>query len=102
MANGGWQPQQARFENEVLKEWHRRMMEYLAIGLVILAGIGCGIAIVWPTTMTRADDGKTVTLSGPTESTKSAAQTLLTTIVGAAIAYAFKQNARPTPEPPAG
>lgn len=102
MENAGWNEQRARFDNEVLKECHRRVMEYIAISLVIVAGIGCAVAIAWPTKTPKDNNGQMVTTSGPTESTQSAAQTLLITIVGAAIGYAFKQNARPTPGQPGG
>jgi FtsH-binding integral membrane protein len=91
MGNGPWNQQQAQFANEVRKEFHRQVMEYLAIGLVIVAAIACGVAMVLPATTSKTDDGK-VTVSGPSESAKSAAQTVLTTIVGAAIGYAFKRS----------
>jgi hypothetical protein len=101
MANGGWKEPLVQIERDVRRERHRGgCMEYIAISVVVLAAMVCGVGMVWPTTTSKSDDGKTTTVSGLSESTKSVCQTLFTAIVGAAIGFAFKQNQRPMPEVP--
>ncbi len=98
MATGEFDLVTERFRNEVRKEFHRRLAEYIAFGIIVAIAIGCGVAIATSTATTQSPDGKTTTVSGPDESTKSWAKTILITVVGAAIGYSMKQNPKPTPQ----
>jgi len=92
MSSGEFDVARARFENETLKEWNRRLKEYIAMGFIGVVILGCIVAIASPLTTTTNQDGKTTTVSGADESTKSWAKTTITVIVGAAIGYALKQT----------
>lgn len=74
MDHGQWNEQQAKLEHEFKKDSHRWKLEWFAAILIVIAVIACIVALI------------------VSKGSSSWAQSLLCTIVGAALGFVLKSS----------